>query len=397
MPNPFTYLAYDLVTMAPLDLLPYTNVTFGQKVNSPGSWTGQIDIADQRVQSIEYLKATSPGRTALFVDYLGEIVWGGIIWTQRYQQTTKILTVGAQEFGSYLQSRLQAADYSTTWEAGEDPMAIAQQVVEEALAKGQILGGLKIALSPASGSGQKVAVSYPGNQLQTIDSVLQTLSQMGFELGFDYGFTWEYVNGIPAVTLNLYYPRQGRTADQSGIVILGRNVWDYTYDLDSSKQANVISETGSGSGGIQPLEAEAENVIAAGYPRLEAAISHVQVNDEGVLGDIALGDLTLLSWPVTTPSLTLPIPQPNESGTLDPSLITFGQFGLGDDLIWQVDPVAGEGTNSDPRWPNGMSFEWRITGWTATVKESGVSTLLLDLGLPPVSSANVLAPAPPLM
>lgn len=397
--SPFTYPAWDLMTMRPLDPLPYTSVSFGQQINTAGPFAGTLPISDPRVQNLEYLQATRTGRTALFVDYLGVLVWGGIIWTRRYQKTTRQLLIGAQEFGSYFARRLQPADYATTWETGADPMFIVKQILEETLAKGTILGGITLNLEPAGGSGQRVVVTYPGTQLQTVESIITTLSQMGFTYGFDYGFTWRYVEHEgrkqPAVTMSFYYPREGRTADRSGIVVLDRECLDSAYDEDASKQANIISETGSGSGGLLPITAEADNVLAAGYPRLEEAVSHTQVNDESVLGNIALGDLTLRSWPVTTPWVELPVPYPDPTGRLPADrAVTFGDFKLGDDMIYRVDSVSA-GENMDPRWPDGMMFEWRIVAWSCTVAEHGLSKLHLDLGLPPVSATNILAPAPP--
>lgn len=404
MPSPFTYPAFDLRTMAVLDPLPYTSVSFGQLVNQSGGWAGALPIDDPRVQSLEYLKATRTGRTALFVDYLGELVWGGIIWTRRYKDSEKKLQIGALEFGSYFRQRLQAADYETTWEGTgkeADPMAIAMQVVEEALAvpAGNIAGGITLTLNPTSGSGQKVSVSYPATQLQTIDSIVSTLAQMGYTFGFDYGFSCAYLPGTstPSVTMNFYYPRQGRFASESGIVIMHKDLLDFDYDEDSTKQADKITEVGSGINGLLPVNAEAYNVLDAGYPLLEVANSYTQVNTEDQLANIAISDLSTQSWPVTTPRLELSVPLPGPDGQLDPAAaILLTGFEIGDDLLWNIDPVAGGGENMCPRFPNGMSFEWRIIAWNCTVADAGVSKLELDLGLPPTSPANVLAPAPPL-
>ena len=41
-----------------------------------------------------------------------------------------------------------------------------------------------------------------------------------------------------------------------------------------------------------------------------------------------------------------------------------------------------------------MWFEWRMTNWTCTVGDKGLSTILFDLGTPPL--ATVPPPAPPL-
>src|SRR6202035_3934559 len=250
--NPFTYSAFDLTTAAALDALPYQGVSFGRIMNQPGPFTGTLPITDERVQSFDWQDATRPGRTALFVDYLGALVWGGIIWTRGYQKTKPVLPIGAMEFGSYFQHRLQAFDYSTTFAAGADPMTVAQTVLTDAMAKGTVLGGITLTLNPAGGEGgNQVAPSYPGTSLQTIDSICQTLSQMGYTFGFDYSFDVAYLPGTktPGITLNIWYPRMGLTADRTQIVVMVRDTLDYGYPEDATQQADSVTETGSGTGG----------------------------------------------------------------------------------------------------------------------------------------------------
>ena len=390
--NPFLYPAFDLTSMVALDALPYVACQFGQTLNAPGSWTGSLPIADPSVRSLAYLDSSRTGRTLLCVDLGGVLVWGGIIWTRRYQESAKRLQVGAMEIGSYFAQRLQALDYSTSFSAGADPMTIAKTVLTDATAVSTIAGGITVTLNPAGGSGQTVAASYPGTQLQTIESIVSNLSQMGYTLGFDYSFDVAYLPGTktPGVTMNIWYPRQGRTAAASQIVITNKDSLDFTYDEDSTKQANEITETGSGTGGLQPVKVSAST---SGYPLLQTAISHADVNDLGILSNMAFGDLEQLCWPVTTPTITLPVPTPDPvTGVVAPEHLGLGQFGLGDDLIWRIDPVAGGGENTSPRFPNGMNFEWRITNWTVVVPEAGVPTLVFDLSIPPINTVPPTAP-----
>ncbi len=390
--NPFTYPAWDLTTMTQLDSLPYTGVRFGQVLNQPGSWGGSLPLVDPRVKALDYLDSSRTGRTLLCVDYLGVVVWGGILWTRKYDSETKVLTVGAQEVGSYFTRRLQAADYTTTWQAGGDPMAIAEQVVSDAQAAagGLIAGGIALTLNPA-GSGQSVAASYPATQLQTVDQIVSTLAQMGYTFGFDYSFDVAYLPGTktPGVTLNFWYPRKGRLAEQSQIVILAKDTVKWTYDEDSTGQATSINVSASGGANLAPITAQE---TLPGYPLLEAAISHSDVNTEAVLANLAVADLAAAAYPVTTPTIAIPVPLPDGSGNVNPAHLKFGDFTLGDDLIFRIDPVAGGGMNTDPRFPNGMSFEWRINNWTCTVADKGVSTILFDLGVPPVFQIPPLQP-----
>lgn len=398
--NPFTYPAWDLLTMTQLDSLPYVDVQFGEAQNQPGSWSGSLPLADPRVQQgsvgapLNWADSSRTGRTLLCVDLGGVLVWGGIVWTRQYKDSDRILRVGAAEVGSYFTQRIQAADYSATWAVPTDPMTIAKKVVQDAqgVTSGSIAGGIQFVLNPVAGSGQTVSVSYPGTQLSTVESIVSALSQMGYTFGFDYSFDVQYIAGTktPQVTMNIWYPRQGRTADQTGIVLMHKDVIDFTYDEDSTKQASSIFESGGGGGGIQPIEL---TLVLPGYPLLEASITHSDVSSEAVLANIAVGDSGLLAWPVTTPTLTIPVPLPDPvTRVTNPARLTFGGFVLGDDIIHRIDPVAGGGENVCPRFPNGYRFEWRIVGWTCGVPSKGLPTILLDLGLPPSTTLPPIQP-----
>jgi hypothetical protein len=400
--NPFVYKAFDLMSMEELDPLPYTGVSFGRQVNSPGPWTGGLLISDPSVRELRYLESSRPARTALFVDYLGTLIWGGMVWTRKYKESTRTLSVGAQEFGSFFQQRLQALDYGSTWEteAGENPLLIVQKIVEDAQAKelemcGKYAAGkIGFAINSTAGEAPPIKVSYPGTQLQTIDSIVSTLSQMGLTAGFDYSFDVEYLPGTktPGVTMNLWYPRQGRTAGETGITLQASDMTDNEYPEDGTKQATSVTATGSGSGGLQPADVIAEEALLEGYPLLEAMVSHTQVNDQSVLVNVAFGEARLRAWPVVTPTQIVPVPLPDSEGNPDPTKFSFGSFSLGDDFIWRVDPVSGEGENRSPRWPKGMDAEWRINGWTCTVPNQGVPTLTIDPGTPPTAPGWPSAP-----
>lgn len=394
--NPFTYPAWDLLTMTQLDSMPYQAVSFGDAVNQVGAWQGGFILADPRIQAQEWYNATRTGRTLLCVDLGGVLVWGGIIWTRRYSDSDKSLKIGASSVGSYFQQRIQANDYTSTWASGADPMVIARTIVSDAQAVtgGSIAGGIVFVLNPVGGSGQSVVVSYPGTQLSTVEQIVGTLATMGYQFGFDYSFDVSYIPGTktPQVTMNLWYPRKGRAVAQNNIVIEHKDVLDFNYDEDSTKQANSIFE--SGGTGVVPIEL---TTVTPGYPLLEATLSHSDVVTEAVLSNITFNDAGLLVWPVVTPSLTIGVPLPDPTtGVTDPSRLNFGGFVTGDNLIHKIEPQSTNGgLNACPRFPSGMSFEWRMNGWTCTVPDKGIPTIAFDLGVPPVSVLP--SPQPPLI
>lgn len=384
--NPFTYPAWDLTTMVQLDTLPYGGVSFGEVINQPGPWSGQINLSDPRVQGLAWWDASRPSRTLLCVDLAGVLVWGGILWTRMYDDSDKALKIGAQEVGSYFQQRIQAADYTATWSAGADPMTIARTVVQDAQSTsgGSIGGGITLVLNPAVGSGQSVVASFPGTQLGTVQSIVDQLAGMGYTFGFDYSFDVAYIAGTrtPAVTMNIWYPRKGRSAADSNIVIEHRDTIGFTYPEDGTRQANSIFE--SGGTGTEPIEL---TTVTPGYPLLESSISRGDVVSEQVLSNSAFNDAGALVWPVVTPTITVAVPLPDATGRIDPSRLSFGQFSLGDSLFHRIDPVAvNNGVNACPRFPSGARFEWRMSQWTCTVPDEGVPSILFDLTSPPSST-----------
>lgn len=407
MASPFTYLSYDLTTWDRQDVLPYRSVGFGDALNAGSTFQGSLAIADPDVQKLNWQNATRPGRTALFVDWLGKIVWGGTIGTRNYQEPVNppVLQVTAQTMFTWGGQRLQAKDYSTTFSAGTDPMVIASTILIDVLkagfagtTAGANFGGPGISVVMNGASAPAIIATYPGTQLQSVDSIINTLAQMGYGQGFDYSWDCAYNSaGVPQMTLNFWFPVKGKSQSASGILVMHRQVSAFNYPEDATQMADSVFVTGSSSGAqiTQPVSGVASSVISQGYPLLEKAASHTQVNDEAVLVGVALGLLTAVCWPIVTPVITMKIPAPdpitfpNQPGNIDPSFLVFGQFALGDVLTHVIEAapvdasgIASFGINNSPRFPNGYSFGWRITQWQCTVADQGMSTILFDLALP---------------
>ncbi len=129
-----TYLFASFKTGEILAELPLTQVTFTKTLNGAGQFEGKLSIDDPRIQATNWRDATSPANSVVWVDIDGALVWGGIIWSRRYDSTDKTYQITGNEFWSYFDHRSQAADYSYTWMQPEDPMVIAQRLVTDALA-----------------------------------------------------------------------------------------------------------------------------------------------------------------------------------------------------------------------------------------------------------------------
>lgn len=378
MPSPFSFPAWDATSGATLDPLPYTGTSFGRQVNSPGPFVGSLQLGGPEVNKLAWNRASQTGNTILGVDLGGTLIWGGVVWTRRYAKKGGKLIIGATEIGSYFRRRLQAGNYEKTWEAGAKVTTIANKVMEDALAVGTLGAGVTLTIHE-SGVAPAVEAKYPASSLQTIDSIISALSQMGFGSGMDYSFDVAYKGATNELEIifNVWFPRQGRLANETGIVLLDKDTVDWEYAEDSTGQAMILVEQGSG-GGISPIIAEAK---IPGYPLLEETVSRSNLLSESQLAETALGDLGVVCYPVVTPWVELQVP-----GPLNP-----GEFALGDDLIIRVDPVSAE-ENTNPRFPEGLEAEFRINGWTITPGEQGVSIMHLDLAVPPISVIPPIKP-----
>lgn len=419
---PLLYLAYDLLTGKYIGRLPLCGVQFGDQLLSAGQLTGTLDIASPAVQNLGPLSATAPARTAIMVDYNGALIWGGIIWPRNYDydSTKRQLSITASGLWSYPASRYQATDYTgppysgitgpstkmAIWDASNtdasgvyDPLLIAWQLLYDALwqvPQGNILGGMSIAANGlttaasylSSGTqtpeGYYLNVNYPYSSLQQLGSIVPMLAGNGYLQGFDYGVDVVYAGdgtgNVPVATVNLSYPRRGRTYAQNNLVLNTGQAIKYSAPEDGAQAGNTIYELGmSGSlvvsQNVQPLD--------GGYPVLEQLKSRSNIQSANVLqvlSALGAGDLAVQSYPVATPTVTT---------DLFNGPIPLGEFIVGDDCLWVIpEMTGGTGEMFDPRFPNGYSHEWRIIGYNATVADDGQSTLDINLALPPTTTVS---------
>lgn len=416
--NEFKYFAYDLLTGNPLGSLPMRGVSFTSILNGAGQLSGTIDMTDPRVQTTSPLALTAPNRTLIGVDYLGSLVWAGIVLPRKRAMTSDggnqnfRLGVQCSELWSYFSSRVQATDYSAPPSSGFGAMSlwtatpwdanlIACQIIHDALgvSAGNLLGGMGLLLngatpsgaSPVAPSGDYVAVNYPFTSCQTVDTIVSQLSQLGLGVGFDYGVDVAYSAGpgsAPIATINIAYPRRGRTFAQNNLAIDATTARAYEFPEDGSQTANQAYEIG-GSSAINV--SQNINPINQGYPLWERVFSRAQAQSQNIIAllkQIGVSDLALYSYAPTVPTMTLSVGDPN---------MPLGSFTVGDNVqinIPQYSDHVDAGGNRllfDPGFPAGLQQEWRIVQWSCNVADQGDSTVTYTFNQPPFIQA--IAPA----
>jgi hypothetical protein len=371
-----TYYTFDLMTSTLLAELPFAGVSFSSLLNSAGSFSGTLNLADSRIQALNPIQGTRPARTLLIVDVDGVIEWAGIVWARPgYDSSQRILAVNGEEAWSYFSRRVQPKDYPTLSGSAE---SIANTLITDALATpGSAFGSMTVNLIETQTNGNPLTETFPIAQRQTIETLVTTLSSCGYLTGFDFGIDWQWSAGqgsTPVPTMTINYPRRGRIAGTTGLIIDSATCLKYSWGEDGKTAANTMYGTASHSG-VPPVVAADPSPISAGYPLLEAVKSYTHVDKPDSLASAIQGDLSLIEWPVIAPTFDVP---------LFGATIALGDFILGDDCRIVIDP--------DERFPAGLDTYLRIVGVNAQPADAGESIMTITVGIPP---ALAPVPAPP--
>jgi hypothetical protein len=368
--------------------LPLTSVTWSYQLCGAGQMSGTLAVEDPRVQRLPWQTATSPNLACAWVDVNGALVWGGRVTSHDYDSGAGTVKVGATDFVSYLAQRLQAADYSTTWSTVASQAGAAQiayRILSDVLA---VPDSLPVAVSvPAPTPAQyAVTLAAPISQRQTADSLVSMLSRLGYQVGFDYACDVAYAGGVPTATITLSYPRRGRVAGSTGLVVnTGAAHTGLRWTVDGTRQATVVSEMATSGGGVPATGVWEPAMSTYKYPLLEAVTSHTMFSaaqsPATVLQAFVENDLMLYAFPVVNPQITVPT-------FANPPI---GSWIVGDDVRVIVPKRAGGGPPTSPRFPNGLDVYLRMVKATVTIPDAGLPTTLFEFNLPP----SQLPQAPP--
>lgn len=358
----YTYLFCDLMTDTVIAELPLADVTYSTELNGIGTLTATIPYNDETAP-LDPETASTPGRTAIYVDRDGVIVWGGIIWTRQPSGRSSKL-IQAAEFMSYYQHRYIKTTLSTDTSAilntalvpdGQrlypDQKFLAWSLLNYAHA--QPYGSIGISTADLTGTAHGVTrtATYYGFERPEIYKALAELaaSDDGFDFGIDVGWTPAANNNPPTRyrRARAWYPRRGRTADSSGLVFVkggpGSSILEYDWPEDGTATATEVTALGAGTGEakVQALVQE-PNLLAAGWPLLEAVSTYDAVVDQAQISGLAAAELTSRSTAQTNPTFTV-------TADDDPA---FGSYGVGDEALFIIDP--------EPLLPAGRSGVLRI-------------------------------------
>lgn len=364
MAQGYRVLFSDLLTGVINAEIPVTQVALTRQLNSAGTSTFNVLISDPASAVYNIVNSTQPGRTQVWIDRNGVLVFGGIIWSREYNSDSQHLSITAQEFESYFAHR-----YITTTQVfnNVDVFTIVQTLVNQAQA---VTGGNIGVVVPTNLSGVTASKTYYSYELRSVAAAITDLAKANNS--FDWAITYAYDGGgTPVKTLSLGSPRLGTAYSSSNLSapvleFPSGNIISYTYPEDATLIGDTVYAIGAGSNeGKLIATATSTTQLTAGWPLLETTSNYTDIADSTLLGNLASGQLKAVLNPVVTMKVVL-------NPSVDP---VYGTYNLGDDVRLRI---------FDDRFPNGIDQTMRIMALSLQAGEAGPERVTLTLTVPQV-------------
>lgn len=358
MTTTYRYLFADLLTNTILAELPLTGVSFTTQLNQAGTFSGHLLLGGIDATEYNAYNATIPGRTAIYVDRNGLLIYGGIIWGRNYDSKTQTLSIDAREFESYFEKRriTQTTDFTNI-----DQLAIARNLITQA--QSAPYGNIGVQVGTET-SGVTISRTYYDYEYKGVYSAFQDLSRG--DNGFDFNINVAYDgSGNPSKTLALGYPRLGTVYSSTSttapvFVFPAGNIVSYNYPEDGSIAANTIYALGAGSNeGKLIVTGQDATKFTEGWALLEEQANYSDVTDQTYLQDLADGQIAAVSYPPTVLKISVP-------AFVDPIV---GTYSVGDDARVMI----------TDNWSAINDDIFRIVGITVQAGEAELERVTLTL------------------
>lgn len=100
----YRVIATDVLTGNPYGTLPVSSATFTEMLSSPGSFEIVLPVKSALTSNVtpEWI---AKGRSAIWIERNGTLLFGGIIWTHQLDPDSNYITIAGEGFHSYLRQR----------------------------------------------------------------------------------------------------------------------------------------------------------------------------------------------------------------------------------------------------------------------------------------------------
>lgn len=368
----YRYQFADLLTDRIIGELPLTDVSFDRRIIQAGSFSAKMPVPNARVA--EQVKRvvptlgethTGPGRTVVHV-WRGQALWGTYLLWRAEPKSDERGRISVDFQGASLESYLHHREIraNLTYTGQDQTSAIAAGLIAhmQAVPSGNI--GLAVTAPP---SGQPRDRTYKRSEAATYGQRLEELANV-----ID-GFEWmirTYTSGGARVREFVTgYPMLGSDAPAADWVFQQPgNILSWSYPADATGTATSYQTRGDSiqddvTADAEPLmsdEQHAADLLATGWPRLDATVDYSSVIVKATLDDYARWWAATRPGVIRVPQITVRLP---ERTPVDPNQLgRYARLKIVDDWF----PAGADGRPT-------FSQRWRVVGLgvTPVSRESG--------------------------
>jgi hypothetical protein len=317
--TPYRAIFCDLLTDRTIDILPLRDVSIDDYIGKPGSLSGTVPVPDAHIAA--RVRRIEEGRTSVYLERGGDLWWGGIIWTSTLQSSDKgVLTLGVQAatFDSYANRRRIRADLA--YDTPTDQLALVRELWRHL----QSLNGGDIGVTYGDETSEvtRTASWRNGDETLYYDAIEELAA---LEDGFEH---YVSVYRDPSTGARIRRLRLGsrRIATGSTDLVMDRpgTIVSYSFPRDATRGGTTARARGASVNTNQaeesrPLYADApdaQDLLDAGYPRVDLSSDHNTVTDIATLTSLATAELAQARGAVVIPAITVRL-----DGMVPPSLI----------------------------------------------------------------------------
>jgi hypothetical protein len=418
----------------PILELPFNELTFTLTINQAGSFSVEFQMEQAAMRSSNWYNWTTPGKSFLWVQVGGYLIYGGRIMNRESVKTTQKCTITGNDFYSYWAQQMQFRDYTSflqtyttaggvtkefLW-AGNYGLGAPAPLIAITLMrdKGDAEYFLPLLHTPDHGLGPGTSTdqdtwinaipsanwiefSAPISQMQTIDTLVQQMVQLGYPIGCDVFVkpTFDDSEGTytgtpfaPYVNQYVAWPRAGVAAtpafpaQATNVPVLDLNAaLEVKWTEDSTSQAtNMWEQIGQNAAIWDGPYPNTFAMATHNWPLLEASFSHTYVNPvylrTELLQQLQQGDKNIHSFPLLAPVVTVPCFAPS----------AFDLLGVASSMANDL-TVANLYNPDEPNQvapglafpPPGWTDTMRLVQADVTINDKGVSEMDLTLNMPP--------------
>jgi len=364
--TPWTYTFYDMRTREELAVLPLTGVSYTRAIRGVGGLNASLDLGPDKTRKLNPWRATRGRRTALYVEYGEDMVWGGPVTFRERSDTSEVMSISGVTWEGWLhRQRLMS---TIPLQRLPLPFALrlllvnAQQVTNVGLELfDYIRGGITFPGGDLWNRLEDVG-PYPAEEVKPVLELMEEYpTSVDREAEFAIRPRRNATTGRVELPMMVGIPTLGRRYEDTGLNFSWPqgDLLHWKLVEDGSGADNVMPLLGAGSGPTQPFETIRDqdagvDELASGYPSWMRDYRAQDVDDELALRRRGVAEMRtgLASEYVFTGVEVNPTAY---IGRVDP----------GDDVGLQITSKALE------EWPAAVTTITRVLGESVTVGDGG--------------------------